>query len=122
MSLPSREEHGLREFGNRALRRKFGPKGDEMVGGWRNLHNEELRKFFSWPNIMRTFKSQRKSFAWHVARMGRRGMRSGKTPSGRSRSMWNDNIKTDLREVHRIAGVLDFIHRPDFTSYKKKEE
>jgi hypothetical protein len=41
-SLTLREEHRLRVFENRMLRRIFGPKWDEMIGGWRKLHNEEL--------------------------------------------------------------------------------
>jgi hypothetical protein len=41
-SLTLREEHRLRVFENRVLRRIFGPKGDEVTGGWRKLHNEEL--------------------------------------------------------------------------------
>jgi hypothetical protein len=40
-----REEHRLRVFENRVLRRIFGPKRDEMTGGWRKLHSEELHKF-----------------------------------------------------------------------------
>jgi hypothetical protein len=42
-SLTLREEHRLRVFENRVLRRIFGPKRDEVTGGWRKLHNEELR-------------------------------------------------------------------------------
>jgi hypothetical protein len=41
-SLTLREEHRLRVFENRVLRRIFGPKRDEVTGGWRKLHNEEL--------------------------------------------------------------------------------
>jgi hypothetical protein len=41
-SLTSREEHRLRMFENRVLRRIFRPKRDEGIGGWRKLHNEEL--------------------------------------------------------------------------------
>jgi hypothetical protein len=37
-----REERRLRVFENRALRRVFGPRRDEMTGEWRKLHNEEL--------------------------------------------------------------------------------
>jgi hypothetical protein len=48
-----REEHRLRVFENRVLRRIFGPKRDEMTGGWRKLHNEELHHFHSAPNIIR---------------------------------------------------------------------
>jgi hypothetical protein len=42
-SVTLREEHRLRVFENRALRRIFGPRRDEVTGEWRNLHNEELR-------------------------------------------------------------------------------
>jgi hypothetical protein len=37
-----REEHRLRVFENRVLRRIFGPKRDEVTGEWTNLYNEEL--------------------------------------------------------------------------------
>jgi hypothetical protein len=33
----------LRAFENRVVRRIFGPRKDEMMGGWRKLHIEELR-------------------------------------------------------------------------------
>jgi hypothetical protein len=46
-SLTLREEHGLRVFENRVLRRIFGPKRNEVTGGWRKLHNEELRNLYS---------------------------------------------------------------------------
>jgi hypothetical protein len=39
-SLTLREEHRLRVFENRVLRRIFGPKRDEVTGEWRRLHNE----------------------------------------------------------------------------------
>jgi len=42
-SLTLREEHRLRAFENRVLRRVFGPKRDEVTGEWRKLHNEELK-------------------------------------------------------------------------------
>jgi hypothetical protein len=35
-SLTLREEHRLRVFENRLLRRIFGPKRDEVTGDWRN--------------------------------------------------------------------------------------
>jgi hypothetical protein len=41
-SLTLREEHRLRLFENRMLRRIFGPKRDEVTGGCRKLHNGEL--------------------------------------------------------------------------------
>jgi uncharacterized membrane protein len=42
-SLTVMEEHRLRVFENKVLRRIFGPKRDEVTGGWRKLHNEELQ-------------------------------------------------------------------------------
>jgi hypothetical protein len=53
------EEHRLRVFENRVLRRLFGPKRDEVAGEWRKLHNEELHNLYSSPNIIRQIKSRR---------------------------------------------------------------
>jgi hypothetical protein len=53
------EEYRLRVFENRVLRRIFGPKGDEVKGNWRKLHNEELHNLYSSPNIIRMTKSRR---------------------------------------------------------------
>jgi hypothetical protein len=72
--LTLREEHRLGVFGNRVLRRIFGPKRFEIRGGWRKLHNEELHNLYSSPNLIRKIKSRRLGSAGHVARMGRRGM------------------------------------------------
>jgi hypothetical protein len=68
-SLTLREEHRLRVFENRVLRRIFGPKRDEVTGEWRKLHNEELHILYSSPNIIRQIKSRRMRWAGHVARM-----------------------------------------------------
>jgi hypothetical protein len=51
-----REEHRLRVFENRMLRRIFGPKRDEVMRGWRKLHNEELHNFYSSPGMIRMIK------------------------------------------------------------------
>jgi hypothetical protein len=44
MSFTPREKHILRGFGNRVLRKIFGPKREEVAGGWRTLH-EGLSQF-----------------------------------------------------------------------------
>ena len=68
-SLTLREEHRLRVFENRVLRRIFGPKRDGVTGEWRKLHNEELNDLYSSPNIVRVIKSRILRWAGHVARM-----------------------------------------------------
>jgi hypothetical protein len=68
-SLKLREEHRLRVFQNRVLRRIFGPKRDGVMGEWRKLHNEELHNLYSCPDIIRQIKSRRMRWAGHVARM-----------------------------------------------------
>jgi hypothetical protein len=49
-SLTLREERRLRVIENGVLRRIFGPKRDEETGGWRKLHNEELRNLYFSPS------------------------------------------------------------------------
>jgi hypothetical protein len=75
-SLTLREEHRLRVFEKRVLRKIFGPKRDEVIGGWRKLHNEEFHNLHSSRSIIRIIKSRRR-WAGHVARMGRIGMHTG---------------------------------------------
>jgi hypothetical protein len=69
-SLTLREEHRLRVFENRVLKRIFGPKRDEVTGGWRKLHNDEFHNLYFSPTIIRMIKSRRMRWAGHVARMG----------------------------------------------------
>jgi hypothetical protein len=52
------------------LRRIFGPKRNELTGGWRKLHNEQLHNLYSSPSIIRIIKSRRMRWAGHVARVG----------------------------------------------------
>jgi hypothetical protein len=74
---------------------------------WRKLHNEELHKVYSSPNIIRMIKSRRTRWAGHVTQMGEKrnayrilmGKPEGKRLLGRPRRIWVDNIKTDLREI-----------------------
>jgi hypothetical protein len=54
-------------FENRVLRRIFGPKRDEVTGGWRKLHTEELHNLYFSPSIIRMIKSRRMRWAGHVA-------------------------------------------------------
>jgi hypothetical protein len=60
-----REEHRLRVFENKVVRRIFGPKRDEVTGEWRKLHSEELHILYSSPNIIRQIKSRRLKWAGH---------------------------------------------------------
>jgi hypothetical protein len=53
------EEHRLMVFENRVLRRIFGPKRDEVTGGWKKLHNEQLYNLHSSPSIIRMITSRR---------------------------------------------------------------
>jgi hypothetical protein len=107
ISVREKEEHRLRVFENRVLRRIFGPKRDEVTGDWRKLHNEELHNFYSSPNIIRMIKSRRMRWAGHVARMGETrnacrilvGKPEGRRPLGRPRRRWVDDFKIDLREI-----------------------
>jgi hypothetical protein len=69
-SLNLREENRLRVFVNRELRRLFGPKRDEVTGGWRKLQNEEIHNLYTSPNIIRMIKLRRMRWAEHVGRMG----------------------------------------------------
>jgi hypothetical protein len=94
-------------FEKRMLRRIFGPKRDEVTGGWRKLHNEKLHKLYPSPSIIRMNKSRRASWTGHVARMRckrntyRISMEKseGNRPLGRPRRRWLNNIKIYLREI-----------------------
>jgi hypothetical protein len=94
-------------FGNRVLRRVFGPKRDEVIGGWRKLHNEELHNLYCSPSIIRIIKSRRMRWAGHIARTGEKrnpyrilvGKPEGKKPLGSPRRRWEDNIRMDLRKI-----------------------
>jgi hypothetical protein len=68
-SLTLREEHRLRVFEDRVLRRIFGPMMDEVTGEWKKLHNGELHNLYPLPDIIRQIKSRRIRWAGRVARM-----------------------------------------------------
>jgi len=79
------------------------------------LHNEELNDLYCSPNIVRVIKWRRMRWAGNVARMGEeRGVYrvlvlkpEGRTPLGRPRRRWVNNIRTDLQEVG--CGYMDWI-------------
>jgi len=89
------------------LRSIFGPRRDEVTKEWRKLHNEELNELYSSPKIFQVIKSRRMRWAGHVARMGSWrvvdrilvGKPEGKSPLGRLKRRWEDNIKMDLQVV-----------------------
>jgi hypothetical protein len=104
-SLILRKEHRLKVFENRVLMRTFGPRSDEVTGGWRKLHNEELHDLYSFSKYndlveedemgraCRTNGGKRNAYMLLV------GKPEFKRPLGRPRRRWVDNIKMDLGEV-----------------------
>jgi hypothetical protein len=58
-SLTLREEHRLRVFEDKVLRRIFRPKRDEVTGEWKKLHNDKLHELYSSPSIIRIIKARR---------------------------------------------------------------
>jgi hypothetical protein len=50
------------------LRRIFSSKREEVAGGWRRLHNEELHNVYASSNIIRVIKSRRVRWEGHVER------------------------------------------------------
>jgi len=56
VALTLREERRLRVFEIRVLRRRFGPRRDEVTGKWRKLHNEKLNDLYCSPYIFPVIK------------------------------------------------------------------
>jgi hypothetical protein len=82
-----------------------GLKTDKILGGWRDLHNEDLHNLYSSPNIIRMIKSRKIRWAGHVTRMADKkngcrifvGKPEGNIPLRRPRHRWEDNIEMGLR-------------------------
>jgi hypothetical protein len=106
-----REEHRLGVFEKRVLRRI----SDEVTGGWRRMHNDELHNFYSLSNIIRMIKTRRMEWAGYLARMGIKrnalrilvGKPEVKRPLGIPRRNWEDNIRKDLGETDWIYLTQD---------------
>jgi hypothetical protein len=88
-----REEHRLRVFESKVLRRIFRPRRYEVTGEWRKLNMEELSDLYWSPSIVRVIRWRRMRWVWHITPMGRReacsgivvGKPEGKRPLGRHR-------------------------------------
>jgi hypothetical protein len=89
----------------------LGLRGTRLQGEWRKLHSKELSDLYSSSNIVTVIKSSRMRWAGHVARVGERRIRGfggdpeGKTPLGRHRHRWEDDIKMGLQEF--VCGGMD---------------
>jgi hypothetical protein len=120
-SLTVRDEHRLRVFENRVLRRIFGPKRDGVTGEWRRLHNEKLNALYSSPNIIQVIKSRRMRWAGHVACMGEGrdayrilvGRPEGRRPLGRHMHRWEDTIKMDIQVGWGVMEWIDLAEERD---------
>jgi hypothetical protein len=100
-------------FENKVLRRILKPKRDEVTGGWRKLHNEELRDLYSSPSLIRIIKSRRMRWAGHVTRMWEKrnayrllvGKPEGKRPIGRPRGGMDwIGLAQDRDKFHKMLG------------------
>jgi hypothetical protein len=98
-----REEHRLVLFGDKE-QSIFGQKRQEVTGGWRKLHNEELHNVYSSWNIFTVIIWRRMRCVGHAARLGEIrntykilvGKLDGKSPPGRLRRWW-DSTQMVLR-------------------------
>jgi hypothetical protein len=103
LNLISDIKGSLKVYQNRVLGRIYGSKRDKILRVGKKLYNEKLLNLNSSPNIIRLIESKRKK--WAVACMGRREMNIGfwwerqKRRLGKPRLKWEDNIKTDFREL-----------------------
>jgi hypothetical protein len=108
-------EHKLNVFENKVLKRIFGPKKDEVMGGWRKLHNEVLHDMYLSSSKIRISQSRKMRWTANVTRVGENrnvyrllvGKPEGKKPLDRAKRRWIDNIKMDLLKME--LGGVDWI-------------
>jgi len=113
-SFTLREERRLRMLQDRAMRRIFGLKRDEVTGEWRKLQNEELKDLYCSLNTLQVITS-RIRWVGHVVSKGERrvtcrvlvGRTGGKRIPARPRYRWEDNVKMDLQEVEWCMDWID---------------
>jgi hypothetical protein len=86
-----REEHRVRVFENRVLRRIFGPKRDEVTGEWRKLHSEELHYCFSSPDIIRQVKANEVGGACGTHGRGEKSVQGVGGKARRKETTWKAN-------------------------------
>jgi hypothetical protein len=118
-------------FENRVLRGIYGPKGEEVIGGWRKLHNEELHNLYCSPSIIRIIKSRRMRWAGHVESMGRKWnpyrvlvRKTGrKRWLGKPKRRWEDNkvvmLWLESSFSGEITGELLWIRQRTFMFHEK---
>jgi hypothetical protein len=103
--LTLREEDRLRVFENRVLRKIFEPKGDEVIGGWRKLHNEELHNLYGIIRMISQGDEMVRACSTHGEKRNAYrilvGKPEGESPLGIPRRRWDD-IKMDVREICRM--------------------
>jgi hypothetical protein len=123
-----REEHALRMFENRVLRRIFGSKREEMMGEWRKLHNKELCDLYSSPSIITIIMSRRIRWVGHVACMGEKrnayrllvGEPEGRRPLGRPRHCFLASILVLLSPHFTCLRVASFsLHNQELFRFHK---
>jgi hypothetical protein len=110
--LTLRENYGLRVCQNRVVRKIFGPKREEVVGGSRKVPDEELNKFYASPNIVRISRSWRLRWMGHILCMGEirsayrilfgkpEGKRPLRRPRYRCRAMLEWNLGKAVDWIH----------------------
>jgi len=103
------------------LRKIFGPKREEVVGGWRRLHDEELHNLYASSNIIRVIKSESRGYGGHAARMEETknafkilvGKHERNRPLGRPRCGWKYNIVMEIRKIWREVDRIELAQDSD---------